>query len=372
MLDLRALAVALPAVKTPPECADFSKTVAPYLPQLYPLPQNIFAHINDWEALQHIYLSTNPLVTALAFALFVTPIVLLVAELNRNYSQVDRLWSVLPVIYNCHYALWAHLAGIPTQRLDHVMAVTALWGARLTFNYWRKGGYNVGSEDYRWETVKKYVGPLGMFVFDVVFISLAQNMLLFMITAPTYILLLCSRLTGDGLGAYDHFFSKAIFLLVLLEFFADQQQWDYHRAKEQYRRTAKVPKEYNFTREQLDRGFNTSGLWAWSRHPNFAAEQGVWMCLYQWCCCESWTYMNWCFVGALSYLILFQSSTWLTELLSASKYAEYKVYKQRVGKFLPKRITKSMNAPKVEVKGNAEEKTKGARDTETAGKTKRR
>ncbi len=21
---------------------------------------------------------------------------------------------------------------------------------RLTYNYWRKGGYNVGSEDYRW------------------------------------------------------------------------------------------------------------------------------------------------------------------------------------------------------------------------------
>lgn len=22
--------------------------------------------------------------------------------------------------------------------------------ARLTFNYWRKGGYEIGSEDYRW------------------------------------------------------------------------------------------------------------------------------------------------------------------------------------------------------------------------------
>ena len=21
---------------------------------------------------------------------------------------------------------------------------------RLTFNYWRRGGYNIGSEDYRW------------------------------------------------------------------------------------------------------------------------------------------------------------------------------------------------------------------------------
>jgi steroid 5-alpha reductase family enzyme len=193
-----------------------------------------------------------------------------------------------------------------------------------------------------------------------------------MITAPTYILLLCSLINGDELSSYDHFFSKTIFVLVLVEFFADQQQWDFHRAKEQYRSTAKVPKAYKYTREQLDRGFNTSGLWAWSRHPNFAAEQGVWMCLYQWCCCESGTYMNFCFAGAISYLILFQASTWLTELLSANKYAEYKVYRQRVGKFLPKRDTKSMDAAKVEVNSEVEDKGKGVKAAQAAGKTKRR
>jgi steroid 5-alpha reductase family enzyme len=193
-----------------------------------------------------------------------------------------------------------------------------------------------------------------------------------MITAPTYVLLCCSLLTGDGLSTYDHFFSKAIFVLVLIEFFSDQQQWDFHRAKEQYRETAKVPKEYKFTREQLDRGFNTSGLWAVSRHPNFAAEQGVWMFLYQWCCCESGTYMNFCFAGAISYLILFQASTWLTELLSANKYAEYKVYQQRVGKFLPKRNTKSMDAPKVAQNGAAQDKTGTPKSIQAAGKTKKR
>jgi len=176
MLDLRpTLSTALPAVKSLPECADFAKTVLPYLPQLYDLPQKIFDNINNLEALQNLYLSTNPLVTALGFSLFLTPVVFIVAEVNKNYSQVDRLWSLLPVIYNSHYALWAHLAGLPTQRLDHVMAVTILWGARLTFNYWRKGGYTVGSEDYRWNIVKDYAGPVVMFIFNIVFISLAQN-----------------------------------------------------------------------------------------------------------------------------------------------------------------------------------------------------
>ena len=47
--------------------------------------------------------------------------------------------------------------------------------ARLTYNYWRKGGYNIGSEDYRWEILRKHIpGPL-FFVFDVLFISTAQS-----------------------------------------------------------------------------------------------------------------------------------------------------------------------------------------------------
>lgn len=196
-----------------------------------------------------------------------------------------------------------------------------------------------------------------------------MQLLLFLITAPTYVLLLCSRITGNELTQYDGLFSKLMFVFVLVEFFADQQQWNFHQAKAQYQRTAKLPKGYNYSREHLDRGFNTTGLWAWSRHPNFAGEQAVWVCLYQWCCCESWTYMNWTFVGALGYLFLFQASTWLTELLTSGKYPEYKIYQERVGKFLPKLNTKRMDGPKAEPKAKEGDKVK---DTKGAGKTKRR
>jgi len=168
--------MALPLVKTLPECADYFKTVEPFLPQFYELPYQVAARISDPQALKELYLTTNPLMTALAFAtMFVTPLVLAVSEINRNYSQVDRLWSLLPVIYNVHYAVWAHLNGLPTMKLDHVMAVSIIWGARLTFNYWRKGGYQVGSEDYRWNIVKDYIGGPAMFILNVAFIALGQN-----------------------------------------------------------------------------------------------------------------------------------------------------------------------------------------------------
>lgn len=89
----------------------------------------------------------------------------------------------------------------------------------------------------------------------------------------------------------------------------------------------------------MDRGFVVSGLWSWSRHPNFAAEQAIWVVLYQWGCWNTEVFFNWTAIGAAAYLVLFQASTWFTELITAKKYPEYEEYQQRVGKFLPKLST---------------------------------
>jgi protein-S-isoprenylcysteine O-methyltransferase Ste14 len=112
---------------------------------------------------------------------------------------------------------------------------------------------------------------------------------------------------------------------------------DFQTAKRLYLRTGNVP--YKLDKEDLDRGFVVTGLWSWSRHPNFAAEQAIWVVLYQWTCFVTQTAYNWTIIGAVSYLTLFQASTWFTELISAGKYSQYGEYRQRVGKFLPKLFT---------------------------------
>lgn len=120
-------AMALPAVKTLHECLSFDDTVLRYLPQLYDLPQQIIQSYNNPTALQNLYISTNPLITAFAFALFLGPLFLFLSEINRNYSQVDRAWSILPTLYIAHYTIYAHLSGLPTDRLDHLVAVCVVW-----------------------------------------------------------------------------------------------------------------------------------------------------------------------------------------------------------------------------------------------------
>ncbi|KAI9717734.1 MAG: hypothetical protein M1812_004463 [Candelaria pacifica] len=329
--------MALPTVKSLADCADFSRTVSPFLPQLSALPSQVWQSIADIQQLKEIYTSTNPLISGLALSLFLAPIFLLAAEINKNYSQVDRFWSLLPTMYNAHFTLYAHMVGLPTQRLDTLLAFSCIWSCRLTFNYWRKGGYSIGSEDYRWQVLREKINPTLFFVFDVLFISLAQSLLLFSITTPTYALLLASKITGNESTTADLLFSRGLVGCVLMAFFADQQQWNFQNAKKDYQKTAKVPSK--FQQEDLDRGFLVTGLWSWSRHPNFAAEQTTWVLLYQWACYTTDTFYNWTIIGSICYLILFQASTWFTELVTAKKYPEYAEYQQRVGKFLPRLST---------------------------------
>ena len=330
--------MALPVVKNAIDCTNLESTVLPYLYQLRPLPTIFFESITNAAALKQVYLDTNPFVTGLVFSLAITPVFLIVSEINKNYSQVDRVWSILPTIYNVHYAIYAYMAGLDTTRIGAVALASTVWSTRLTYNYFRRGGYSVGSEDYRWEVVKDYCGPTLMFLFNVVFISLAQSFLLFIVTAPTYVILLLARLTSVDAAFPSLTTADGICFTVMLAFigltaFADQQQWNFQNAKYSYRDTAKVPAGYK--QDDLDRGFNTTGLFAYVRKPNYATEQAVWVTLYAWSCAASGTWYNWSGIGAAAYLFLFQASTWITELLSERKYSEYKQYRKQVGKFLP-------------------------------------
>lgn len=119
--------MSFPVVRSLSDCGDIYKTVLPYVPQLYDLPTQIFQSINNQQALKVLYISTNPLISAFAFSLFLAPIFLIASEVNRNYSQVDRFWSILPTLYNAHFVLYAHAAGLPTRRLDTLLLFSGIW-----------------------------------------------------------------------------------------------------------------------------------------------------------------------------------------------------------------------------------------------------
>ncbi|EEH48874.1 uncharacterized protein PADG_04953 [Paracoccidioides brasiliensis Pb18] len=332
--------MALPIVHTAADCVNFSLTVEPFISQLISLPSNLIDSVTDIETLKQVYVNTNPFVTVIAFALFLAPIFLIISEVTRNHSQVDRCWGVLPIVNNAHYAIWSRLNSLPTGIIDTICGVSIIWGARLTYNYWRKGGYSIGYEDYRWIIIRnKLNSPFLFFLLNLTFISLVQPILLALITAPTYVFVLLSTTPeGSQYEAFDCLFSCIIVFFVFIETLADQQQWNFQNAKKEFNQIARVPPKYKgkFTSDDLNRGFVVSGLWAWCRHPNFAAEQAVWLTLHQWSCFKSHQNYNWSGIGALCYVLLFQASTPFTESITANKYPDYKQYQRLVGKFIPR------------------------------------
>lgn len=210
----------------------------------------------------------------------------------------------------------------------------------MTFNYWRRGGYKIGSEDYRWSIVQSTVNNRFLFfLFNITFISVIQPLLLLLLTTPTYNFILLARLPGgEAFELPDLAFSRVAFSLVVIEFFADQQQWNFQNAKHEYNNSARLPSNLRdqYDPEDLERGFVVSGLWSLSRHPNFAAEQAIWLTLYLWNAYRTEQYVQWTGLGIVGLMAIFQGSVRLTEGISSGKYPEYKEYQARVGRFIPR------------------------------------
>ena len=119
--------MALPTLLAIEDCAEFSKTVEPFLPQLYDLPRRLLEVFSGRENIVELYVETNPLISGFAFSVFLGAVFLVAAEVNRNYSQVDRFWSLLPTFYIAHFDVWARLAGVPSERIDAVLFFSLVW-----------------------------------------------------------------------------------------------------------------------------------------------------------------------------------------------------------------------------------------------------
>lgn len=130
--------MALPAVHALESCADFPTAVQPFLPQLYDLPHQLLdiATGRGERSFLQLYAETNPLISGFAASVALGAVFLVLAEINRNYSQVDRAWSLLPTVYIAHFAAWARLTGVPHQRVDAALLFSAVWSvSRLLVSY---------------------------------------------------------------------------------------------------------------------------------------------------------------------------------------------------------------------------------------------
>jgi steroid 5-alpha reductase family enzyme len=248
----------------------------------------------------------------------VSAAVWLLSLLTREYSWVDRLWSITPLAY---LAVFAGAEGFSDPRLDLMLILVASWGARLTFNFARKGGYAPGGEDYRWAVLRARMNGWQFQLFNLFFITIYQNVILLLITLPAYTAL---RHPG-GFGILDVVLGLAFLACLVGETVADQQQWDFHQWKRAEVAAGRQPQP----------GFLSSGLFRYSRHPNFFFEQAQWWIIFLFGAVAAGSPLQWTVLGAVLLTLLFVGSTRFTESISASKYPQYAQYQEITSAVVP-------------------------------------
>ncbi|MDM8004462.1 MAG: DUF1295 domain-containing protein [Bacteroidota bacterium] len=259
----------------------------------------------------------------------VVVICFLVSEITRNYSQVDKLWSLLPPAYS-----WVTVAAFPTARTVIMAILVTLWGLRLSFNFNRKGGYSIipwkGEEDYRWKILREspaLSGRLRFGLFNLLFISIYQNIIILLFTTP---ILMAALYPEASLGVTDIVAAVLMLSFLVIETVADNQQFRFQTMK---RSAAGTADEFG---DSLRKGFLTEGLWKFSRHPNFASEQAIWISFYLFGVAASGKWINFTLAGPVLLVLLFIGSSIMTENISSRKYPEYSLYQKEVPKFIPR------------------------------------
>lgn len=264
----------------------------------------------------------------LMLMIIVVLVAFIVGEITRNYSQIDKLWSLLPIAYGGIAA-----AAFPSPRIFLMVALVATWGLRLSYNFSRKGGYNFipwkGHEDYRWAVLREnpaLKGRLRFGLFNLLFISLFQNIVIFLFSSP---FLLAALFPETHINYIDILASILMLGFIITEAVADNQLFRFHQEK---KNKTKGEKRYIIS---VKKGFMTEGLWKYVRHPNFTSEQAIWIFFYFFGVASSGKLINLTLLGPVLLILIFMGSSRLTENISSSKYSEYRLYQNEVPRFLP-------------------------------------
>lgn len=261
----------------------------------------------------------TPFGTALDLCLILAALGWLWGTVRREYSWIDRVWTLCPPVFCLIVAAATDFA---SPRVNLMLALVVLWSARLTFNSVRKGVYRPGGEDYRWAAVREKMGPVALQVVNLTFISFGQMLLIWLFTSPVH---QASVWAETPLGWLD-FLAAALFLALFVgEAVADGQMWRFQQDKK--RRIA--------AGEEVAQPFLTSGLFRYCRHPNFFCELGMWWVFYLFAVSASGQWLHWTGLGFILLTALFIPSTRLTETISASKYPGYRDYQATTPALIP-------------------------------------
>ncbi|MED6217929.1 hypothetical protein PIB30_022220 [Stylosanthes scabra] len=223
----------------------------------------------------------HPLLLANALFFFnVNVLFWIIGQFQRSHWLIDPYWTVIPVML-VHYYASHPLAQFACWRSWIVVTLTWVWSSRLTHNYFRRERWQWGErEDWRFTEMSQQYGKQWWWIsFFAVYVS--QQVFLIALSLPLYIV----HSVNKPLSIWDLVAIVVCVCGIVIAYFADTQLYDFVIRNNQLKDLGKPMMPV------LD-----SGLWYYSRHPNYFGEQLWWwgLALFSWSLGYGWS-----FVGAL-------------------------------------------------------------------------
>lgn len=192
----------------------------------------------------------TPLISALATVLALMLLLWVRSLLRRDASVVDPFWGTGFIV-----VAWIYVAtvGAGTPRSLLVPALVTLWGLRLSlYLLWRKRGQG---EDYRYAAMRAHWGRRFPWV-SLLTVFLFQGALLWALSVPLLLAIRASEPAGWSLLDLTGLLLFAVGLLF-------ESVGDLQLAR--------------FRTDPANRGSALrSGLWRYTRHPNYFGDALVW------------------------------------------------------------------------------------------------
>lgn len=231
----------------------------------------------------------------------------LVSLLKKRNDVADVAWG-LGFVLVAWFALY--LSGSYGPRALLVCLLVSLWGLRLAWHIHRR---NEGKpEDYRYQKWRKDWGKW-FILRSYLQVYLLQGLLLFIIALPVLVVL-------KGPGPALNWFDGAGILVWAVGFYFE---------------VVGDAQLLRFKRDAANQGqLMQTGLWAYSRHPNYFGEVLLWWGI--WLLTLSTPGSYYTLIGPLTITLLILKVSGIPMLEEKmEKHAQFEAYKRRTSRFIP-------------------------------------
>ena len=251
-----------------------------------------------------------------------TVAIFIFSRLYKNSSFYDAYWSVIPPLIALYWALEATAieataieataVAVDGTRAWLVIVLVWLWGIRLTVN-WATYWPGLEHEDWRYGPIKTNAGKWNALA-DFSAIHLFPTVIVFVACLPIYAAV---AMDARPLNWLDYVAAAVTALAIIIELLSDIQL---HR----------------FLAHRKEGEIMKTGLWAYSRHPNYFGEWLFWAGLALFGIAAVPSAWWWVLPGSVAMLIMFLvASIPMIDKRSVERRPEYEAHMARVSGFVP-------------------------------------